>query len=388
MDIILDANAYIQVLYNHGRTFFQTNQFAELLTYLRRTGSRLVIPEVTYNEVVARYRDRLTEVASAARSAWTKLQRVGMQKRIDFLEPDVKSELSALYELLHRPGHGVESLIYTDYSGVDVKEVTRRGIERVRPANDAGEELRDVILWMIVLQYAKQSKSSVAFVSGDKTFQHTDGSLHPSLRKDVDGAGVGVLFYPLVGDFVKANALASEPFSQGALEAYVGAGELRGIAREQLVGSSLRSGTIVGAEVSRCELAEAQRYRVAGDSYYVEARYTGDATIRVARTTGLTFFTKASTSPQFITDVMAGPLPNQTALIQAASEVPHYLYNYNQILSPASELVPEFVESSYNCTFSIRLSLRIAGGNRESLEVDELALISELTPTTVKGPRD
>lgn len=85
MDVILDANAYIQVLHNHGRRFLQTNQFTELLIYLRRTGSRLVIPEMTYNEVVARYGERLVAVAKDARDAWVKLQQVGMQERMIFL---------------------------------------------------------------------------------------------------------------------------------------------------------------------------------------------------------------------------------------------------------------------------------------------------------------
>lgn len=149
------------MLHNHGRRFLQTNQFAELLIYLRRTGSRLVIPEMTYNEVVARYGERLTAVAKAARDAWSTLQQVGMQERMDFLEPDIKSELAALGELLHHPAQGVQTVMHTDYSGVDVKQVVRRGIGRVRPANDKGEELRDVILWLIVLRYAKQSKARI-----------------------------------------------------------------------------------------------------------------------------------------------------------------------------------------------------------------------------------
>jgi predicted nucleic acid-binding protein len=190
VDVILDANAYIRVLHNHGRGFLQTNQFAELLTYLRRTSSRLVIPELTYNEVVARYEERLAEVAKDARDAWSTLKQVGMQDRIDFLGPNIKGELSALGELLRNPASGVQAVVYTDYSGVEVKEVARRGVGRVRPANDKGEELRDVILWLIVLHYAKQSKARIAFVSEDKTFHHTDETLHPTLQNDVEQAGV------------------------------------------------------------------------------------------------------------------------------------------------------------------------------------------------------
>lgn len=389
MDVILDANAYIRVLHNHGRKFLQTNQFAELLTYLRRTSSRLVIPELTYNEVVARYGERLTAVAKDARDAWSTLQQVGMEERIDFLEPDIKSELHALGELLHHPAQGVQTVMYTDYSGVDVKQVVRRGVGRVRPANDKGEELRDVILWLIVLHYAKQSKASIAFVSEDKTFQHTDGSLHPTLQRDVERAGVNIAFYRSVGDFVKGNALDSEPLGQAAIAAYVSDEEIRGIATEQLLGSRFWNGTIVGAEVSRCELAEARQYRVAEDSYYVEARYTGEGTIRLERIEAYSVQVNLSALPSIpalTTAVVPRFAPKPTAI---EGGIFGGLPPYNQ-LHGGSALVntdtllgittPQRGESSYRCSFSLRLSLRIAKGARESLEVDGFVLLGELTP--------
>jgi predicted nucleic acid-binding protein len=388
MDIILDANAYIQVLHNHGRGFLQTNQFAELLVYLRRTGSRLVIPELTYNEVVARYGERLTAVAKAARDAWSTLQQVGMQERLDFVEPDIKRELFALGGLLHHPAQGIQTVMHTDYSGVDVKEVARRGVGRVRPANDAGEELRDVILWLIVLRYAKQSKACVAFVSGDKTFQNPDGTLHPTLQRDVARAGVNIAFYRSVGDFVKGNALESAPLDAKDLAAYVSAEELRGIATEQLLGSRFWDGTIVGAEVSRCELAQARRYRVAEDSYYVEARYTGEGTIRLQRMQ--TFTLRSNPDISFFTPHVTRHLPNVSTNVAGPHEV---LPPSNELLGASLKttydafygdaLVPEAItERPYKCTFNLRLSLRVAGGTRQSLEVDEFVLLGELTPVS------
>jgi predicted nucleic acid-binding protein len=379
MDVVLDANAYLQVLYGHGRSFLQTNQFTELLTYLRRTGSRLVIPELTYNEVVARYQDRLIELANGARKAWNKLQQVGMEHRIDFIEPNIQREVAALGDLLRRPGPGVASVIHTDYSGVDVREVARRGIGRVRPANDAGEELRDVILWMVVLTYARQTKNSMAFVSGDKTFQDSDGALDPLLQKDVEGAQVAVVFYPSVGDFVKGNALESQSVAEEALAAYVGAKELLGIATEQLLGAELRIGTIVGAEVSRLELVEAKKYRVAADSYYIEARYTIEATIRVSHPSLI--YTIGSLSPVRYSTVTEGAVAGLAGLqyqfLGASGE------GYNEVTIPGG--IPKTSESAYRGNFGIRLSLRIVADNRESVEVDELGQLTELVPVTGGG---
>ncbi len=393
MDVILDANAYIGALHNHGRGFLQTNQFTELLAYLRRTGSRLVIPELTYNEVVARYRNRLTALTNDAREAWSRLQQVGMLERANFVNTDISSELGALGDLLHHPAPGVQPLMYSDYSGVDVKEVAQRGIRRAPPANDKGEELRDVILWLIVLHYAKQSKAPVAFVSQDRGFQGTEGTLHPSLQKDIERAGVSIAFYRTVGDFVKGNSLESEPLEKDALAVYVSAEELRRVATEQLVGSRSWYGTIVGAEVSTCELAEARQYRVAEDSYYVEARYTGEGKVRIAPfATTVGTLTDLSGFPEIPPTVLRGFFGTAGPMVTLADLAgrPGELRPMNELhaASPTTfygsatgaTLVAETAEKTYRCTFSLRLSLRTAKGAREALEVDEFVLLGELTP--------
>lgn len=390
MDVILDANSYIQVLHNHGRSFLQTNQFSELLTYLRRTGSRLVIPELTYREVVARYRDRLTAVTKTARDSWSILQGVDMAKRIDFIEPDIEGALGALGELLSHPSQGVQTVIYRDYSRVDIREVAERGIVRKRPANEKGEELRDVILWLVVLQYAAQSKKPIAFISGDKAFQGDGGGLHPDLRKDLEQEKVTVTLYPLIRDFVKGNALKVEPIEQAFIAAWVDAKELRGISTEQLLGSNFWGRTTLGAEVSHCEFAEGRKYLVGEDSYYVEARYTGEGIISLTPPP-ITVFTSnyvpranylsphvgtAVAKPYFgdINSLLAAPAPLSPYIQLGASGEAVY---ESLVGVP---VVPELTGKSYKCSFSIRLSLRIVKESREALEVDEFVFIGELAP--------
>ena len=391
MDIILDANAYIQVLYTHGGTFFQTNRFTELLTHLRRTGSRLVIPELTRNEVVARYRDKLTAVAKDARNGWTALKQVAIQKRLDFIEPDIQGELDVLNELLLHPAQGVQSLIHTDYSGIDIKEIARRGVERVRPANQNGEELRDVILWLVTLHYAKKSKASVAFISDDKTFRGADDNLHSSLQSDINEAGVKIAFYRFIGDFVKGNALDSEPVGREALAALISNEEFRRISTEQLLGSSPWDGIITAADVLRFEIVEAKRYRVADDSYYVESKYTGDATIRLIPNAPFLIgppVSAISSSPQWASAIVPRSfLSDPQPLTAHAIARPQYtnLLVQPYVFDSISAFATVSTEKYYVCSFELRLSMRIIGGIRQSLEVDEF-LLGKLKPIAATIP--
>jgi len=190
---------------------------------------------------------------------------------------------------------------------------------------------------------------------------------------------------------VKRNALEAEKIGQEALAVLVSADELRGISTEQLFGLRFWGGTIVGAEDLGCDLAEARQYRVGEDSYYVEARYTGGGKIRlsgvetvsfqVGNTAGVTAVPRTTTAifPHLVpnaTPIIAGPfdpMRPSSEFFRAFPGAPDRSI-YGELWSP------EPTEKSYNCTFSLRLSLRITKGARAALEVDEFVLLGELTP--------
>jgi hypothetical protein len=54
--------------------------------------------------------------------------------------------------------------------------------------------------------------------------------------------------------------------------------------------------------------------------------------------------------------------------------------DYNELIGSPSVPV-----SAYKCSFNLRLSMRIAKGARESLEVDDFVLLGELTPVTASS---
>jgi hypothetical protein len=122
------------------------------------------------------------------------------------------------------------------YSNIDLAEFVRRGVHRIRPASAKGEELRDVILWLSVLEYARKRQSDVAFISDDRLFADPVGGLFEELRNDIDNSKLKIQFFRTVQNFIKANAptpkqidenaalrIAPEKDVQSMVERYMGA---------------------------------------------------------------------------------------------------------------------------------------------------------------------
>jgi hypothetical protein len=268
----------------------------------------------------------------------------------------------------------MRSAIYGDYADISIAEVVRRGVKRIRPSSDQGEELRDVVLWLVVLKYAKQIENQIAFVSDDKAFRDEEGALHPNLQEDIVRANVQVAFYRSVGAFVKGNALESDPLLQDALLAYVSEEELRQTAKDQLVHSRIRAGVILDADITHFAMVEARRYRVAEASYYVETQWTGEAGLKVSETQYVTIQTQTGFvlpsaklvpggyGPAVIENAWGGQAVGGGFLGTAT------IFNRPGLWGPP--VVPQTIERAYTCKFDLRVSLRVVEDARQSLEMD------------------
>ncbi len=228
MDVILDTNVF------ESDFCMRKNQFANLFDYLRRTDSMLVICKVVWDEVVAHYAERIKGDIDRVKAAWKELDESRLTSTHELDLPNWDSEVGYFQNKLKNPARGVKVTVYDDYSRIDINEIARRGIKRIRPASDSGEELRDVILWLHALDYAKQSRAEIAFVSHDLDFiedaaqdkeekgkkkrqkaqkpagrdedADKDYKLHPHLQKDIAESGVKVRFYRWLSSFNKENS--------------------------------------------------------------------------------------------------------------------------------------------------------------------------------------
>jgi len=274
MDVILDSNIYLALLESHGQGFLSAGNFASLMAYLRRTDSRLLIPHPVLLEVLARYTERTAQTTQKATSASTSLQKRLMTTTKVF-PPFVKldAERTALTERLLHPATGVTVMLLTDYTGVPLEEVVRRGADRIRPANPNGEELRDVIIWLMALSFASNHKQALAFVSADQTFQANDGKLHPTLADDLTSRGVSISFYASIDEFIAANALESIPITLQEADALIAEPEILRLLNAALIGATLTEGTIKHMNVRPPVFKGGTKYRVATNSFFLELSY-------------------------------------------------------------------------------------------------------------------
>lgn len=203
MDVVLDSNIYLSDIR------MESIKFKNLFDYLRRTKSTLVLPRLVREETVGKYRHKLDNQSKKATSAVQELNKFIVDKKneIHFHAPDLKYAVRDLRAKFRAPAKGISVRFYPETNGVGVSEVFLRGVNRRRPANSEGEELRDVIIWLIVLQYAEAEKKPVALVTADGGFWN-DTQVHDHILEDIKSRNVDVRVFRTLEDFVKASAPA------------------------------------------------------------------------------------------------------------------------------------------------------------------------------------
>lgn len=209
MDVALDANAYLADP-SMGGVAFQS-----LLDYLRKTESKLVIPQPVLDEVVARYPERVQANLKRAVSETGSLRALIFRAKVPRIpKVNLAREARALEEKLNAPSKHVRSVVLRNFPAVDLQEVVRRGIQRIPPANNAGEELRDVVAWLMVLNHAEESQGEIAFISRDKHFRQ-ENILHPYLAEEARSRKVRLHFYSSIDEFIKSHAPAPHDLTSG-----------------------------------------------------------------------------------------------------------------------------------------------------------------------------
>jgi len=273
MDVILDANVFLNDLK------FQGTHFAELFAYLRRTGDSLVIPTLVMEEVLERYKDRLKRDLNTAKSSWHVLAGTKMTSHPSFPHVDFDKEVQKYREQLLNPALGVTVLQYSDVGGIDINEIARRGIKRKKPASDIGEELRDVLLWFLLIQYARQKQRQVAFISSDGAFRKSkdEDDLHPDLAQEIENTKLPIHFYREMATFVTSQSLSHKAISEPWLPQFVNASELNKNIAQVISATHTRYGRPRDVSNDGAQFSEGTAYAISHDSIYAELKYMGRA---------------------------------------------------------------------------------------------------------------
>jgi hypothetical protein len=274
MDVILDSNIYIARLRTEGKELFSTTPFAELFTYLRQTKSKLVVPEPVLEEVLKEYSDLLASAITKSKKSWEVLRRTSMGTLLDRPLPNPTKDLEEFEKLLFNPAPFSEIALLESYKEISLTEIVRRGVHRIRPANDNGEELHDVVIWLQALQHAKSYKAEhpdhpeVAFITEDEHFKGAEGLLHDHLQQDCKHHDVDVRYFESILDFIRRNALQILIVSGDEIGSLVDADKLM-----QLLKAAFERVDYQEVSVADLQFDGAQKYKVAEESFYVEAKY-------------------------------------------------------------------------------------------------------------------
>jgi hypothetical protein len=275
VDVCLDANTLLTHVGLAGV------QFAELCVYLRAGNSALVIPQIAVDECLEKYRQELLNRINGARSSWHEVRRYCIDAPADHEHVDVDAQVEKFRARIHEPAPGVKSIIYANTSGVDVNEIVRRGIKRIKPASKSGEELRDVIIWLMALHYAKQTKRQVAFISNDGGFRSSKESdeLDPVLQQEIGDKGVLIKFYRDLSKFLADNLPQKTKLDLKWFAQQLNMEDLKIEIGKRLVKMELRTGAVRTAQVVGLQFESGMAYSISQGNDYVELECNGTARV-------------------------------------------------------------------------------------------------------------
>ncbi|MCA1001010.1 PIN domain-containing protein [Bacillus thuringiensis] len=203
MFIVLDANVIRKDF------MLKTDDFANLFDYLVKTQSKILMPQIVFEEIQNLYRNEL----------------IGRQESYIKFFKSLNLLLTESFEPQNELSVEEETRKYMDYLKVTLdlnekdivpykesylKEVVKRAVNRIKPCSSKGEEFRDTLLWLTVLDIAKEKEDKkVALISHNKKdFAHEDdgNKLHPQLKQDMEKIGVEVWYYSSLSQFIQKHA--------------------------------------------------------------------------------------------------------------------------------------------------------------------------------------
>lgn len=284
MDVILDSNAYLSDLR------MESISFKNLLDYLRRTKCALILPRVVREEIVARYRYMLDVQAKKTAQAIAQFNRLMISKNgeIQFTPPRSIHTVRHLRRKLSGLQNAGLMRYYSDLTGVDINDIFLRGVNRRRPANKEGEQLRDVIIWLVALQYAESAKKQIALVTNDGDFWN-DTEIHEHLKQDMGERKVNILLFRSIDDFIKSSApepkSVGESYAVKVLDIATLADEIAALTKKTLSGwKGFQPFIVRTTKLTSTKFSSGTVYQIDADTKFAELTYEVSALADLAFT--------------------------------------------------------------------------------------------------------
>lgn len=201
MNVIVDTNIL------RADFLFQSEHYKLFSEFIKRSKSNLVLPRVVFEEAYYLYKKEMEIKETNFQKALSDILYFGNDKSaysitqfMENVKPDYERCLYDIF-LYHWEILG--------YEGVDISELIRRAIHRVKPFSNKGEGFRDATIWLSIVNFLKNEKNSKSiFISNDKkAFANGDNQeLHPVLKNDLAINNLGLNFYNSIEEFINEYA--------------------------------------------------------------------------------------------------------------------------------------------------------------------------------------
>lgn len=203
MDLIIDANIIRRDLK------LKDKNFEIIVDYLKRTNSRLIFPNIVIDEIKGLYKRALVERYNDFKKSKEKLESTFLFAELpEIPEIDIDSDSERYIDFIHsKLGTNQENII--DYKNEFLPELVKRAIERKKPLDDNGQQFRDGLLWLTILDYAQTTTDKrISLISDNpKDFgEKGENKLAEELAQEAQQLGIEVKYFRRLSDFAKEHA--------------------------------------------------------------------------------------------------------------------------------------------------------------------------------------
>ncbi|MGJ7025664.1 PIN domain-containing protein [Petrimonas sulfuriphila] len=191
MDIVIDSNIFISDF------TLKSSNWEVLLDFVSKTESKIVIPQIIFDEINAEYERVFNELNTEHDKIAKKLHRhcpsyeinsvskYKIDKYVDFLSERLK----------------IEAFPYiNDF----LPEICYRAVNRLKPAKKDGKDFRDILIWLSIKSICKNSPhKQIIFISQNTVdFANDNGTLDNDLLLECTTEEICVQYYTSIGSFI------------------------------------------------------------------------------------------------------------------------------------------------------------------------------------------
>jgi hypothetical protein len=200
MLIVIDTNIFIDDY------MMRSARFAILLDYARKTEAKIVFPKIVADELAANYERVVRKHLSSLQDSTRALEAFTFDVVSPKIDVDINDQVRRYLRFV-KMRLGVQDKDVVGYREGYLEEVLDRAIKRRKPCTDRGEEIRDAILWLTILDMAESAGDKVVFISRNtKQFAASNSTLDDELLQECKARLVTVDYLPSLDEFAKQHA--------------------------------------------------------------------------------------------------------------------------------------------------------------------------------------